>query len=99
MKNIEEKIKEIRELCHNLDEYKITNKITIIYQDFSIKSHFMICINGQFVDFDISLNKEYNELIAILKENQKQPELYTLDEIENVFKMWKDLREDYNIKN
>ena len=97
MQTLEEKRKEIEELCQNLNkdevadvQYSIFNKIiTIIFK------------RGALVRFKISddvyykEDDEYKELIEIL-ENYQQPELYTLDEIDRVGKKW--IEERHTIK-
>lgn len=79
-----EKIKEIRELCKNLDR----NKIVDVYQNICNKNFIKLDQNIKnndgdyiYITYDIDVNNEYNDLVHYLKSNQKQPDLYTFDEI------------------
>lgn len=78
MKNLEEKIKEIKELCLNLDESKF-----YLSRSLTNKSIYFIGMHDldDFSIFDINSDNCYNALIDTLKKHQKEPDLYTLDEI------------------
>ena len=75
--NLEEKRKEIRELCQNLDESKITN----VYISCGKEDTVRIEMHSLFKVFFLYHEKDYDKLIELLKEGQKEPELYTFDEI------------------
>ena len=86
---LEEKIKEIKDLCQNLNK-----KVRVtIKQSFPDNENIVLLNVGHIHSiFEIDDEEEYNKLIERLKENQKEPELYTLDEIKNgieeLFKQW-----------
>ena len=79
--NLEEKIKEIEALCENLHESDF-----YLSKSMTNKSLYFIGMHDldDFSIFDINSDNCYNTLIYNLKKNQKQPELYTLDEIERL---------------
>lgn len=83
MKTLEEKIKEIE----SFDLYKeivviITQKLTIKNSIFTYKNTVRVDNDDSIIGvFNIDDEKQYNNLIELLKKNQKKPELYTLDEI------------------
>ena len=93
MKTLEEKIKEITELCHNLDE-KIFATIKQRFPD----NENIVCLDAGHLHatLDIDDEVEYNNLIDYLKQHQKQPELYTWHEIDRVGKKW--IEERHTIK-
>lgn len=77
MKTLEEKIKEIRDLSKKtIWELGIYNSLK---ENYIYKIKLTKVYNETL--FDISDDDEYNHLKEILQQNQKQPELYTLDEI------------------
>ena len=74
--NLEEKKKEIEGLWQNLDP-----DITV-YKSFTDKSDIVIQWELNYSQYPIKFDNHYNSLVEILKENQKEPEIYTIDEIE-----------------
>ncbi len=83
--NLEEKIKEIEYLCQNLDESNF-----YLSRSLTNKSIYFIGMHDldDFSIFDINCDNSYNALINNLKKNQKQPDLYTLDEIFKIEHKW-----------
>ncbi len=76
--NLEEKRKEIESLCQNLDESNFC-----FSKSMTKDSYYYIRYKEIFEYFDINNENHYSALIDYLKEHQKEPELYTLDEIKN----------------
>lgn len=84
--NLEEKRKEIERLCNNLDEkfrVNITQKVTIKNSIAEYKNTVRVDTDVLYGVFNIDKDEQYNDLIDMLKKNQKQPELYTLEEIKS----------------
>ncbi len=89
--NLEEKIKEIENLSENLDEkytVTITQKVTIKNSIAEYKNIVRVDADILYGVFNIDKDDQYNDLIDGLKKHQKQPELYTLDEIERCIGIW-----------
>ena len=85
--NLEEKIKEIEKLSCTLDE----KFIVIITQQLRIENNifeYKNIVRCDFGEFDIDDEKEYNDLIYKLKKHQKEPDVYTLDEIFEIEHKW-----------
>lgn len=89
--NLEEKIKEIRDLCQNLDESKITS----VYYDFVSQSIIKIHFKDGYKTFNLNDKNHYKHLIKHLEENQKEPELYTLEEIISIKEKWSEEDVEY----
>ena len=83
--NLEEKIKEVRKLSENLWQSLGKSIYVKIVQKFPENENY-VCIDAHPMreNFNIDDKEEYNDLINFLNQHQKQPELYTLDEIERL---------------
>ena len=83
--NLEEKRKEIESLSKNLDESNF-----YLSRSLTNKSIYFIGMHDldDFSIFDINGYNCYNALIDNLKKHQKEPELYTLDEIQRCIDIW-----------
>ena len=79
MQTLEEKIKEIEELCQNLDESKIEHVYLDLKDKSIIKLHWVSGVEL----FELTYYNDYNNLIRYLKANQKEPKLYTMNDIFN----------------
>ncbi len=97
MKTLEEKRKKIEALCQNINNNEIKVALTI---NLFTNEHFITVHSADSglvpYNFHINDNYEYNNLIKYLKKNQKQPELYTWQEIDRVGKKW--IEERHSIK-
>lgn len=89
---LEEKKEEIKNLCQNLDQSKIVS----VYFDFVSQSIIKIHFKDGYKTFNLNDKNHYKHLIKHLEENQKQPELYTWQEIDRVGKKW--IEERHTIK-
>ena len=82
---IEEKILNIKNLSKNLDLKKIDS---ILYgmTDEIVSIYF---VNGGWKKFCITDENKYKNLIKYLKENQTEPNYYTVDEIGRIWEYYK----------
>ena len=79
MKTLEEKRKKIETLCQNLEE----NKIEQVYLDLKDNSIIRLHWVGGVELFELTYAPDYDKLIRYLKATQKEPELYTMNDIFN----------------